>query len=111
MDKQPTNCFCTDDHDDDTDLLPLTEAKRRASHVFEGRYLFRVMKRANGSVSEGARLSGLDRTNFRRLLHRHGIDPVGLKRAAQAEAAQVDVDQCPVQLAPKNTLRLVGAAS
>jgi DNA-binding NtrC family response regulator len=55
--------------------LPLTEAKRRAMTKYEHDYLVRVMERAKGSVSEAARLSGLDRTNFRRLLQRHGIDP------------------------------------
>lgn len=61
---------------DDVDALmamPLTEAKRLAASEFERRYLVRVMERAAGSVSEGARLSGLDRTNFRRLLQRHGL--------------------------------------
>ena len=60
---------------DDTALMgmPLTEAKRLAASEFERRYLVQVMDRANGSVSEGARLSGLDRTNFRRLLQRHGL--------------------------------------
>lgn len=53
--------------------MPLTEAKRLAATEFERRYLVRVMERAGGSVSEGARLSGLDRTNFRRLLQRHGL--------------------------------------
>jgi two-component system response regulator GlrR len=83
----------TTNHDDE--LPPLTEAKRRASLAFENRYLLRVMDLAKGSVSEGARLSGLDRTNFRRLLHRHGIDPVAFKAAAQLEAEQSVV-------APKN---------
>jgi len=61
--------------DDDETLMamPLTEAKRLAASEFERRYLLRVMTSANGSVSEGARLSGLDRTNFRRLLQRHGL--------------------------------------
>ena len=60
--------------DDDEILMamPLTEAKRLAAAEFERSYLVRVMERA-GSVSEGARLSGLDRTNFRRLLQRHGL--------------------------------------
>ena len=58
---------------------PLTDAKRRASAAFEKRYLLAVMERAKGSVSEAARLSGLDRTNFRRLLQRHGIDAVTFK--------------------------------
>ena len=58
---------------DDPTALPLTEAKRLATVEFECRYLVRVMERSRGSVSEGARLSGLDRTNFRRLLQRHGL--------------------------------------
>lgn len=53
--------------------MPLTDAKRLAASEFERRYLIHVMERANGSVSEGARMSGLDRTNFRRLLHRHNL--------------------------------------
>jgi transcriptional regulator of acetoin/glycerol metabolism len=53
--------------------MPLTEAKRRAAADFERGYLERVMACAQGSVSEGARRSGLDRTNFRRLLRRHGL--------------------------------------
>jgi two-component system response regulator GlrR len=53
--------------------MPLTEGKRLAAAEFERSYLVRVMERAGGSVSEGARLSGLDRTNFRRLLQRHGL--------------------------------------
>jgi DNA-binding NtrC family response regulator len=64
--------------EDDT-LEPLTEAKRRASSAFEKRYLMRVMEKSKGSVSEAARLAGLDRTNFRRLLQRHGIDPATFK--------------------------------
>lgn len=53
--------------------MPLTEAKRLAASEFERRYLVSVMERAGGSVSEGARIAGLDRTNFRRLLQRHGL--------------------------------------
>jgi len=59
---------------EEEELLPLTEAKRRASAAYEKRYLERVMRDAKGSVSEAARLAGLDRTNFRRLLQRHGLD-------------------------------------
>ena len=64
---------------DDGELTPLTEAKRRASAAFEKRYLLAVMEKAKGSVSEAARLSGLDRTNFRRLLQRHGVDATTFK--------------------------------
>ena len=52
---------------------PLTTAKRRSAAEFERCYLSSVMEKARGSVSEGARIAGLDRTNFRRLLHRYGI--------------------------------------
>jgi two-component system, NtrC family, response regulator HydG len=65
--------------DDDGQLPPLTEAKRRASAVFEKNYLTTAMERAKGSISEAARLAGLDRTNFRRLLQRHSIDATTFK--------------------------------
>jgi two-component system response regulator HydG len=65
--------------EEEDELLPLTEAKRRASAAYEKRYLERVMRTAKGSVSEAARLAGLDRTNFRRLLQRHAIDPGSFK--------------------------------
>ncbi len=64
---------------DEDPLEPLTEAKRRAGAAFEKKYLHAAMERAKGSVSEAARLSGLDRTNFRRLLQRHGLDPTTYK--------------------------------
>jgi two-component system, NtrC family, response regulator GlrR len=47
--------------------------------VFEKNYLTMAMERAKGSISEAARLAGLDRTNFRRLLQRHGIDATTFK--------------------------------
>ena len=56
----------------DTTVEPLTEAKRQSAAEFERCYLVNLMQRA-GSVSEAARLAGLDRTNFRRLLSRHGL--------------------------------------
>ena len=59
--------------DDALMAMPLSDAKRLAASEFERRYLVRVMERAAGSISEAARLSSLDRTNFRRLLQRHGI--------------------------------------
>ena len=56
----------------DATAEPLTEAKRQSAAEFERCYLVNLMQRA-GSVSEAARLAGLDRTNFRRLLSRHGL--------------------------------------
>jgi transcriptional regulator with GAF, ATPase, and Fis domain len=60
--------------DDDSLMeMSLVDGKRLAAAAFERRYLIRVMARAGDSVSEGARLAGLDRTNFRRLLQRHDL--------------------------------------
>ena len=56
----------------DAPVDKLTEAKRQSAAEFERCYLVNLMQRA-GSVSEAARLAGLDRTNFRRLLTRHGL--------------------------------------
>jgi two-component system response regulator HydG len=60
---------------DDEPLLPLTEAKRRSTAMFERAYLVKVLERGHGSLSEAARIAGVDRTNLRRLLKRHEIDP------------------------------------
>jgi DNA-binding NtrC family response regulator len=53
--------------------LPLTEAKRLATAAFERNYLVRAMEMARGSATSAARAAGIDRTNFRRLLQRHGL--------------------------------------
>jgi DNA-binding NtrC family response regulator len=60
---------------------PLAEAKRRAMVDFERSYLERVLDQTHGNVAEAARRTGVDRSNFRRLLHRHGIDPEGYRVA------------------------------
>jgi DNA-binding NtrC family response regulator len=54
----------------EADVLELTyaDAKKRAASVFDRAYVERRMKRSAGNVSEAARLSGMDRSNFRRLL-------------------------------------------
>jgi hypothetical protein len=64
--------------------VPFTEAKRRAEASFERDYLSRLMAISGGSVTGAARLAGVDRTNFRRLLQRSGVRPRGATAAAEA---------------------------
>ena len=48
--------------------LPYADAKDQAVASFDHAYVEQRMKRTGGNVSEAARLSGMDRSNFRRLL-------------------------------------------
>ena len=57
----------------DWTMMPLTEAKRLASAAFERNYLVHAMAAAKDSVVDAACLAGVDRSNFRRLLQRHGL--------------------------------------
>jgi len=53
--------------------LPFPVAKAKALTAFETAYFQNVLDRAQGNVSEAARLSGLDRSNFRRAARRAGV--------------------------------------
>lgn len=53
--------------------IPLTEAKRLAAAVFERNYLVHAMESAEGALLDAALAAGVDRSNFRRLLQRHGL--------------------------------------
>jgi DNA-binding NtrC family response regulator len=53
--------------------LPFPKAKAQALAAFEAAYFQSVLDRAGGNVSEAARLSGLDRSNFRRAARRAGV--------------------------------------
>jgi two-component system response regulator HydG len=44
-----------------------------ARHRFERSYLDQVLEESGGNLSQAARRSGMDRSNFRRLLERHGV--------------------------------------
>jgi DNA-binding NtrC family response regulator len=66
-----------EDHDDDEGAafagaevleLPYAEAKIQAVATFDRVYVERRMKRTGGNVTEAARMAGMDRSNFRRLL-------------------------------------------
>ncbi len=54
--------------------VPYAEAKRRILRGFDRAYAQQLLARSSGNVSEAARLAGLDRSNFRRVLRKHGDD-------------------------------------
>jgi len=65
--------------EDDEDMAPApgvndlteeayAEAKDRVVSAFDQAYVEQLLKRVGGNVSEAARLSGMDRSNFRRLM-------------------------------------------
>lgn len=58
---------------DDWTTMPLTEAKRISSAAYERNYLARAMETAKGLIVDAARIARIDRSNFRRLLERHGL--------------------------------------
>jgi len=60
-------------------LTPLDEAKR----AFERDYLVRLLKITSGSVTHAARLAHRNRTEFYKLLERHGLQPTMFKRPAR----------------------------
>jgi two-component system response regulator GlrR len=51
------------------DLPPLTEARE----AFELAYLQRVLSKADGNISQAARVAGVDRSNLKRMLKRHNL--------------------------------------
>ena len=54
--------------------LPYGKAKEIALAAFEKRYLESILEKTKGNISESARLAEVDRSNFRRIMKRYGID-------------------------------------
>jgi len=59
------------------DIMELNAAK----HVFEYEYIERMMSIVSGNVSHAARLAGRNRTEFYKLLNKHGLSPALYKTA------------------------------
>jgi two-component system, NtrC family, response regulator HydG len=57
---------------------PYTLPLAAAIHAFERSYIEHTLLGAHGNVAEAARTAGVDRSNFRRLVRRHGIDAAEL---------------------------------
>jgi two-component system, NtrC family, response regulator HydG len=55
--------------------LRFRKARAMALAAFERRYLMEQLRRVDGNISEAARLAGLDRSNFKRIVRRAGVDP------------------------------------
>ncbi|MBS1958529.1 MAG: sigma-54-dependent Fis family transcriptional regulator [Bdellovibrionales bacterium] len=61
-----------------------TQLKKRWSDSFEKEYLMHVLERNNGNVTAAAKESGIDRSNFLRLLRRHGVSAQNYRGAKSA---------------------------
>ncbi|CAL1240761.1 sigma 54-interacting transcriptional regulator [Candidatus Methylocalor cossyra] len=61
--------------DEPSSFLPLQEAREQ----FERNYLIRLLQMTNGNVTHAARLAKRNRTEFYRLLNRHGMNPALFK--------------------------------
>ena len=58
------------------------ELKKKWADVFEREYLANALSRNGGNVSAAAREAKLDRSNFLRLLRRHGLTAQQYRKAA-----------------------------
>ena len=61
--------------------LPFAEAKELAISAFERSYLEDLLTRTGGNLAEAARRGGLDKSNFRRIIRRHNVDPGRFRRS------------------------------
>ena len=77
----------------ESEVLPWMEAKRRAEAAFERDYLSRLMTLAKGKVTDAARLAGVERCNFRKLLQRNGLRPRKPKLPTKIEHASKYTDR------------------
>lgn len=64
--------------DEPTNFMPLQEARDQ----FERNYLIRLLQMTNGNVTQAAKMARRNRTEFYRLLSRHGMNPSLFKGTA-----------------------------
>lgn len=69
--------------------LPIAVVKRRAAEDVEREYLADLMRQANGSVTDAAKLAGSDRSNFRRRLQRAGLRAPGQMKSGPKYTDQI----------------------
>ncbi len=63
-------------HQEEEMLLSLEEGKKR----FEREYLIRILKITEGNVTQAAKLSKRNRTEFYKLLQKHQLDPASIRQ-------------------------------
>jgi two-component system response regulator GlrR len=64
--------------DEPSNFMPLQEARDQ----FERNYLIRLLQMTNGNVTQAAKMARRNRTEFYRLLSRHGMNPSLFKGGA-----------------------------
>ena len=67
--------------DETTDLPHLSDARAE----FEKAYLIKVLRLAEGKVTKAAELAGRNRTDFYKLLNKHGLEAAKFKEEAKRE--------------------------
>lgn len=66
--------------------LNYTSLKKRWAEAFEKEYLSGILAKHEGNVTAAAKESGIDRSNFLRLLRRHQINAQAYRRSQKAAA-------------------------
>ncbi len=56
--------------------LPYKKAKEVAVTEFDRRYLSELLVQTSGNISQASRRAGMDRSNFRRVIKKYGLDPI-----------------------------------
>ena len=74
------------------EVLPYAEARRR----FEHDYLVGLLKLTDGQVADAARLAERNRTEFYRLLQKHGLTPARFRDGADEASENSDAEPGPV---------------
>lgn len=79
-----TNTFQFSQGNTGPELENYTQLKKRYADAFEREYLIHVLERNQGNVTAAAKESGIDRSNFLRLLRRHGVSAQNFRHVRQA---------------------------
>ena len=67
-------------------ILPLTEAKRQ----FEKDYVEQLLRTTNGNMTLAAKLAQRNRSDFYKILKRHGLEPEQFKSTKNDDGNQMD---------------------